>query len=84
MNARHKRLQKRMLKDVFKCNSCGTKHRVRSMRSQKLVRCLCGAVFRVTKEGYEFLNHLPDPRTIGISQTAKEMIADGRIILATR
>lgn len=74
----------KLLKTSFKCNRCSARVRVRSMRMQTVVRCICGEVFRVTKDGYEFLNHLPDPRTIGISAEAKAMIDDGRIILATR
>lgn len=73
-----------MLKDAFRCNKCGAKHRVRTMRPQKLVRCVCGEVFRVTAQGYEFLNHLPDQRLIGQSAAVKDAIANGRIILATR
>lgn len=73
-----------MLKVAFSCNKCGAKHRVRTMRPQKLVRCLCGEVFRVTAEGYEFLNNLPDSRIIGQTDEVKRMIADGRILLATR
>lgn len=80
----HTRLQKRMLKTTFLCNKCGMKNRVKTLRAQTLKRCLCGEVFRVTKDGYEFLNHLPDPRTVGLSAQTKAMIADGRIILASR
>lgn len=68
-----------MLKDAFRCNKCGAKHRVRTMRPQKLVRCVCGDVFLVTAKGYEFLNEIPGRHIVGQAVGVIDAWVDGDV-----